>query len=158
MVTATPPAGHRAGRLLCLGLLALAGGCNLTGREREPAYRTEIEALNRRLEEELRSGNLLGVADVYADDAVLLNARGERTEGRAEIDEYWSSIEHPVDWRLEIRAIRGSDALAYETGTSHLTTRRGGELHTAVVDFLLLWRRAENGEWRIALDAFWPRD
>jgi ketosteroid isomerase-like protein len=76
--------------------------------------------------------------------------------GRTEIDEYWSGIENPIDWRLDIRKIRGSDALAYEFGTSHLVTRREGVVHTSVVDFLVLWRRDAQGAWRIALDAYWP--
>jgi uncharacterized protein (TIGR02246 family) len=105
---------------------------------------------------ELGRGNLLGVADLFADDAVLIDARGERTAGRDEIDRYWTSIEDPVDWRIEIRRIRGSDAVAYEIGRSFLTTRRGGKLETSVSDFLVLWRREGGGAWRIELDVSWP--
>jgi uncharacterized protein (TIGR02246 family) len=138
-------------------LAAFAGACRSPGERKDaPPYVREITALNRRLEQEFESGNLLGVADLYADDGVLIDARGERTAGREEIDAYWSAIESPVDWRLEIAEIRGSEAIAYETGTSHLTTRRDGVLHTSVNDFLVLWRRDPDGAWRIELDAYWP--
>jgi len=138
------------------GLVALLASCTAVGGGDVPGYAREIVARNRHLEQQFRAGNLLGVADVYTDDAVLLDARGERTSGREEIDAYWSAIESPVDWHLAVSTVRGSDALAYETGVSSLTTRRDGVLHTSVNQFLVLWRRDAAGEWRIALDAYWP--
>jgi uncharacterized protein (TIGR02246 family) len=149
--------GHRL-RVAVLVVLGELAGCAGTRERAVPSHVREIEARNRDLERQFREGNLLGVADAYADDAVLIDARGRRTSGREEIDAYWSSIESPVEWRLEIRGVRGSDAIAYEIGTSRLTTRRDAGLHTAVTDFLLLWQREPDGEWRIQLDAYWPRD
>ena len=166
MSTSAPPAKRaalrrlgaalRAARAWPLALLGLFASCGSLGAREVPGYVREITALNRHLEEQFRAGNLLGVADVYADDGVLLDARGERTAGREEIDAYWSAIESPVDWRLDIKKIRGSDAIAYEIGTSYLTTRREGALHDSVVHFLLIWRRTREGDWRIELDAYWP--
>ncbi|NOT29456.1 MAG: nuclear transport factor 2 family protein [Planctomycetes bacterium] len=153
----TPQAVALVGVRACslAAVVALLSACHTPGKQ-DRLYVLEIEARNRHLEEQFRTGNLLGVADVYADDGVLLDARGERTAGREELDAYWSAIESPVDWRLDIETIRGSDALAYEVGTSHLSTRREGEVTTAVNHFLVLWRREPGGEWRITLDAYWP--
>lgn len=142
--------------LAALVLAVTLASCRANGPREEPAFVREITAVNRRMEDLFRAADLLGVADIYADDAQLLDHRGNITTGRSEIDEYWSSIENPVEWRLEIRKIRGSPALAYEFGTAHLVTHRDGELHTSVVDFLMLWRRDAGGAWRIALDAYWP--
>ena len=139
---------------LFLGL----GACKSSGPSGRPRYFLEIEARNRHLESAFRSGNLLGVADVYADDAVLIDARGKRTSGRAEIDEYWSALEDPLDWELELRTLRGSEAVAYETGVSRLTTRQDGVARTVECEFVLLWRREPDGEWRITLDAHWPKE
>lgn len=150
--------GARTRRIALLTGLALLASCTSTPGRQAPAFEREIEALNRHLEQQFRAGNLLGVADVFADDAVLVDRRGVRTAGREEIDAFWSAIESPVDWRLGIRAIRGSDSSAYELATSRVTTRRDGELVTAVSDVLILWRREPDGAWRIALDAFWPRE
>lgn len=139
-----------------LVLLVGLAGCRAARTRDKAPFVLEIEARNRHLEQQFRAGNLLGVADVYADDAVLLNARGERIEGREGIDGYWSAIENPVDWSLEIRTIRGSEAVAYELGVSRLTKRRDGQLITSETSFLVLWRREPDGAWRIALDAYWP--
>jgi ketosteroid isomerase-like protein len=45
--------------------------------------------------------------------------------------------------------------MAFERGTSILSARYGGELRTSTVEFAFLWRREEDGAWRIQLDAFW---
>jgi ketosteroid isomerase-like protein len=97
------------------------------------------------------------VADLFADGAELFDAHGERIAGREELDAYWSAIESPVDWRLSIRLARGSEGLAYEIGTSRMTTRESGELVTRVTEFLMLWRRGPDGAWRIAMDSSWPK-
>jgi uncharacterized protein (TIGR02246 family) len=152
------PARAKRGRAwLFASVLLLLASCRSSPERQAPTFEAEIEAQNRHLEEQFRAGNLLGVADVFADDGVLIDGRGVRTAGREEIDAFWSAIESPVDWRIEIRAIRGSDALAYELATSRLTTRRDGTVATTVSDVLILWRREPDGAWRIALDAFWPR-
>lgn len=149
-------AKHRAGRLgpalALLGCIAACGAVRAGGRT---PYFLAIEAQNRHLEEQFQNGNLLGVADLFTDDAVLIDERGERVAGRKEIDAYWSAIESPVEWRLELRSIHGSEAVAYQTGTSHLTSRRDGELVNTVTEFLWLWRHEPEG-WRIELDFSWP--
>jgi uncharacterized protein (TIGR02246 family) len=145
-----------AGARAALALVLALAGCKAQEPRTVASHVGEIEARSRQLEEAFRAGNLLGVADAYADDAVLLGARGERTAGRDEIDAFWSAVESPVAWRLEIRRIHGSEALAYALGTSRLTTQKDGALVTTVSDFLWLWRREPDG-WRIALDVSWPR-
>jgi len=136
-------------------MLGLVGACRSAPAGARTPFFVAIEAANRHLEEQFRSGNLLGIADLYTEDAVRIDGQGQRAEGRQEIDAHWSSIESPVAWRLEIRSIHGTDAVAYETGTSHLTSRRDGELVTSTTPFLWLWRRTGEG-WRIELDFVWP--
>src|SRR5262245_20102086 len=159
METSRAPAKPRRARAalgVVLALLAAAPACASLRLPPVPTLKGEIEGLNRRLEELFRAGDLLGVADLYADDAVLIDERGRRTTGREDIDAAWSAIESPIEWSLELRRLHGSDALAYENGTSLLTTRQNGERVTAASHYLFLWRRDANGEWRIQLDARWP--
>jgi len=117
----------------------------------------EIVEANRLLEERFASGDLLGVADFYADDALLFAPGGQRVQGREEIDAYWSNIVGPVSWELDIRTLEGSQDLVFERGTSRLTAQYEGGLQTSTVEFAFLWRRQPDGSWKIALDAFWTR-
>jgi uncharacterized protein (TIGR02246 family) len=123
----------------------------------EPEFHGTIRELNRELERRFRDGDLLGVADLYADDALMLGPDGRRVEGREAIDAYWARISEPRDWRLDVREIGGSSAAAYELGRSTLTIAPGGEPRTAVVDFLVLWR-PEGDSYRIVLDMYWTPD
>lgn len=151
----------RAGLARCAGLvlaaLALLGACRGPKAQEKSALRLAIEAENQRLVDRFRAGDLLGVADTYADEAEIYDASGTRTAGREEIDAWWSAIESPVAWRLETRSILGNEALVYERGTSRMTTRQADALVTTVTDFLFLWRRDAGGTWRLLLDAQWPQ-
>jgi ketosteroid isomerase-like protein len=145
--------------LASLAAAGMLGGCRapVASAASEPPFHAAIRALNAELERRFRAGDLLGVADLYADDAVLIGPDGERVEGREAIDAYWSRITGPQDWRLEIREIGGTSSNPYELGRSSLTVAPGGEPRTSVVDFLVLWKPAGDS-YRIALDLFWPPD
>jgi len=138
--------------ILLLPLLLL-GACATGPRTTETSapFAPQIEALSRELEERFRTGNLLGIADLYADDAILISSTA-RIEGREAIDAYWSQITAPVDWRLEIFEIGGSEELAYQLGRSQQVRRRDNAEHTSVVDFLLIWKKDAHGDWKIAVD------
>lgn len=140
---------------LLLAALPLLPACLSSRNAPKASFAPEIEALNRELERRFRDGDLLGVADIYADNALMIPRGGERSQGREAIDAYWSAIADPIDWRLEIFEIGGSDELAYERGRSHMVRRREGVEHTSVVDFMLLWERHGEAGWKIAVDAYW---
>ncbi|MBT8484748.1 MAG: DUF4440 domain-containing protein [Phycisphaerales bacterium] len=143
--------------LMMLTVLAGGVGCQ-SGPALEPVagtLRTEVERLNRSMEESLRAGDLLGVAGHYADDAILIGPSGNRVTGRTEIDAYWMRFSDPVDWSLSVGTLEGEADLLCQRGTSRLTYRRGDAVRTSVVEFLLIWRREEDGRLRIAVDAYW---
>jgi len=144
----------RLGPAARLGLLLLAapllGACKGTS-----ASVKRIVEYTSLLEERFRSGDMLGVADFYAEDAVLFAPGGQRYRGRKQIDAYWSNITEPVDWELEIRSIEGNEDIILERGTSKLQARYAGELRTSVVEFAFLWRKDPKTGWQIWLDAFW---
>lgn len=148
--TKPPPLTRLAG--LALALVA----CHTPARTPRAPWMDAIEARTRELETLFAAGNLLGVADLYADDAEIVDAEGHRTRGRAELDAYWSGMENPLAWRLETHALRGSEAIAYQLGRSQLSLTSEGVVHTFVSDFLIVWRRAPGGAWQIELDAYWP--
>jgi len=148
-------AGRRA-RAALLALLGLLSACRGPRTVAHSELWIAITGENQRLVDLFRAGDLLGVADLYAEEAVIQAPDGTRKAGREEIDEHWTAIESPVAWRLEADTIAGSEALAYETGTARMTTRQGEALVTVVTHFLIVWRQDAAGIWRILLDAHWP--
>lgn len=138
------------------GLLGLLGGC-ATGPRTSAAdgeIADEIEAMNRLLEERFRARDLLGLANLYADDALVIRP-DSRLEGREAIDAYLASLPEPVDLRLKIFEIGGSDPLAYQLGRSYRVSRKDAVEHTTVLDTLYLWAKDEKGAWKITVDAAW---
>jgi ketosteroid isomerase-like protein len=135
-------------------LLVACAACRSSGAAPTPPWRDEIEALNGEIAQLFRSGNLLGIADLYAADAAIVDQDDRRTSGREEIDAYWAAIESPVSLRLAARSIRGSPALAYEVGTRTLVVEEAGGIVIEEAEFLLLWRREPEG-WRIVFDCHW---
>src|SRR5262245_44139231 len=69
------PAKHGA-LAAVLALLGAAPACTSLRLPPAPTLSSEIESRNRRLEELFRAGDLLGVADLYADDGVLIDESG----------------------------------------------------------------------------------
>jgi uncharacterized protein (TIGR02246 family) len=115
----------------------------------------EIRAVNDSMEAAFNRGDMKAVARFYADDARLAGQGGPVTEGRDAIDQYWAGIKNPKRWRLEVLAVGGSPALAYQQGRSHLTTASPeGAERTSTVDFVVIWRRQPNGSLRMLMDLY----
>ena len=111
---------------------------------RESALQEEIVARERRELDALKAGDAAAFADLLADDAVFVDARG--TAGKAEV------VSHVADIRLRDYAMSGlrfvllspdSGLIAYQltqSGTSH------GRDFTAQVYASALWVRRQ-GRW-----------
>ncbi len=152
--------------LALVSLSSVMCGCASNPHAREtiasPELRAEIEAANRELERRYNTGDLLGVAAMYTDDAVMLGPGrpGEfgiqRTAGRDAIDAYWTGPAERISWDLEVFEVWGARNVAHQLGRSTLTTRRDGEIRASVVDFAVFWRKGPDGQWRIEADCYWP--
>ena len=139
--------------------VVLLAGCahapsSATIRNTTTALRAEVESINRQMEEAYNRGDMLGVAQYYADDAVLKGPRGYEVRGRSAIDAFWRGIQNPKSWRLEAFDIGGSANEAYQYGRSTLVQSGSPTDRTSVTNFVVIWKRGADGKLRIALDFF----
>lgn len=116
--------------------------------------RREIEETNRRMVETLKKGDLLGVAAFYADDATMYYSRGQKIHGRKAIDAYWTGIKGAKDWVLEVLEIGGDKETVYQIGKSTFTSVADGKESVYACDFVLIWKRQKNGQYKIHVDIF----
>jgi ketosteroid isomerase-like protein len=139
------------GLLACLPVLARAQASTTAD---PAALRREVEALNREMEAAFNRGDLKAVAAFYADNAVVRTSRDVVAQGRAAVDEYFTGIQHPKRWKLDVYGVsapEGSD-LVFETGLSTLVA--GSPEHVSPFEFALVWKRQSNGKLRIVLDYY----
>jgi ketosteroid isomerase-like protein len=118
------------------------------------ALRREVEALNREMEAAFNRGDLKAVAAFYADNAVVRTSRQVAAQGRAAIDRYFTGIQNPKRWKLDVYGVsapEGSD-LVFQTGLSTLVS--GSPEHISPFEFALVWKRQSNGKLRIVLDYY----
>lgn len=116
--------------------------------------RREIEETNRRMVETLKKGDLLGVAAFYADDATMFYSRGKKIHGRKAIDGYWTGIKGAKDWALEVQEVGGDKETVYQIGKSTFTSVADGKESVYACDFVLIWKRQKNGQYKIHVDIF----
>ncbi|MCA6073669.1 YybH family protein [Fulvivirga sedimenti] len=142
----------------------------------------EIAEMNRQMEKLFRNGMMRELAALYLDEGVLLSPGGATITGRAQIDQYWTRIESPVDWKLDVIFVTADEQqiyshefwtsletkppdwresvadsltsdLVFQLGHSTLTTIWEGSERTSEVDFLLVWKKTSAG-YRILADSY----
>jgi len=147
-------------RLLPCLLLALAACSSVPIGDRAAAE--AIRMRNAHLEDCFRSGDLSALSAVYAVDAVLLSG-DERHAGPGAVRAYWDDFATHMDafvpgerdWQLSVHSIEARAKIAHQRGRSTLVYHQEGKERQSVVEFVLVWKLVD-GEWRIAVDAWWP--
>jgi ketosteroid isomerase-like protein len=121
---------------------------------KNPDLWREIKAVNDSMTAAFNKGDLLAVARFYTDDGIVDGPRGDRVQGRAALDKYWTGIRNPKSWKLEVLGVGGHPDFPYQIGRSTLVTSSPNGDQTSVVEFLALWRREADGRLRLAVDYY----
>ena len=110
----------------------------------------------RAMTDALQRGDGLGVAQVYADDALLTDLRGFRVQGRAALDAHWASLPVCLSWQLDVLEVGGDPSLPYQQLRSTLILERNGRAIPDVGTCFVVWKRQANGDYRIYVDIYQP--
>lgn len=114
-----------------------------------------IEATNARLAAALTSGDFAAAASLYTADGMLLPPDSAPVRGRAAIEGFWRAAVAALGLtaaRLETvdLDVSGDGATVTEAGMAAL--RVAGGTQTALVNYLVVWRRGADGVWRLHRD------
>ena len=100
------------------------------------------------------SAKLAKIAEFYAEDA-RVDGFDVQLSGLDDIRKYWRNLKgRGVDWIWEIDAYGGNDLFVIQTGLSHLTLAYGADHITYSSAFSVVWRRQDNGEYKIYSDFY----
>lgn len=104
-----------------------------------------IEAVNRT--------DLDAYADVVCDDVVWIPPGQQAVQGRAAFRDWLAPFFEAYAYTFDVddAEVRMAGAWAVETGVfrSRMTSRATGETLEHTGSFLILWRREDDGRWRI---------
>jgi uncharacterized protein (TIGR02246 family) len=104
----------------------------------------------------LPQGDGLGVASVYADDALLTDLQDFRVQGRDAIDAHWMSLSPCLSWQLDVLETRGDPAMPFQWLRSTLILEHNGEEFHDVGTCFVIWKRQDSGDYRIYVDIYRP--
>jgi uncharacterized protein (TIGR02246 family) len=112
----------------------------------------QIQVLNDRFSEAFNRGDSAAVANMYADDAVVLPAGSPLLRGREAIQSYWKKgAEQLEGMRLTTVDVEPlGDRAAREIGTFVLKTKAQPP-QELVGKYVVVWRK-EGNDWKLATD------
>lgn len=142
--------------LLVSAALAASGCAHLSSRNAgaDAEVRAAVAAANAEFARALVAGDAPGMAAVFAEDGLVIPAmKPGFVSGRAEIEAYDArrvrSLRY-LEATITTVQLEVSGDLAWEAGTNRLVVQQGeGAPMTVTGRYLAVWRRGEDGRWRI---------
>jgi ketosteroid isomerase-like protein len=104
----------------------------------------------------LQRGDGLSVARRYADDALLTDLHTFHVQGRAALDAHWMSLLPCVAWQLAVLEVGGDPSMPYQRLHSTLVLAHDGKEIHDVGTCLVIWKRQDDGDYRIYIDIYRP--
>ena len=136
-----------------ISLLATAAAGQTAGTDDATAA---IEERNTAFEQAVNSGDSAALADLYTEDAIILPPDAAQAQGRDAIAGFWGGAKEQglKDLDLTTVELEAMDDTAVETGTFTATApaaEGGGEAEISG-KYLVVWKRGDDGTWRLHRD------
>jgi ketosteroid isomerase-like protein len=113
-----------------------------------------VERLNREMDACLMRGDLQGYAAFYSDEATIIGFDKRKIQGREAIDRFCLAMTGVTEARAVVLDVGSSGDLIYQVATSFARWERNGEEGSYFCDCMYVWRKEEDGTYRIFLDAY----
>jgi uncharacterized protein (TIGR02246 family) len=114
----------------------------------------KVQELNKQMEDAFRSGDMVKVADFYADDATLIAPGGNKIQGRKAIFEYLTAMKDAKDFHLDVTDVNGSGKVLYQVGTLTFTAEKNGTKESHSADQVKVWKRGTDWDYKISVESF----
>ena len=138
--------------------LLLVLNCFVAGLLAQPSnaernkIKSDIEKLNKEMEKVFNANDMAATAAFYTDDAEISGSNYVVT-GRKNLDNYWLALrDKGRGWKLTVIEIGGTDDYIYQLGNSDLTYIANGKERKSVTNFVLIWKKQQDGSYKIFRD------
>lgn len=105
----------------------------------------------------IQSKDAAGIAQLYAEDGVVMPPNGPIGKGRGAIQQTWASMMGAPGFSLSFApeqiVISSSGDMALDRGTYRLTIAPSGKAQNDTGKYVVVWRKVD-GEWKAAADIF----
>jgi uncharacterized protein (TIGR02246 family) len=143
--------------LLIAGLVLVVFGCAPAPAPEEqastPADPAPIDAVRDKYAAIYNSGDVAGLADLYTDDAVVMNNHEPAASGKQAILQQAQATVDQFDFNISITPVDTQivNDLAYEHGTAtvSLTPKAGGDAMQQTGSYVVILKRGADGAWRL---------
>ena len=139
-------------------LLGLASGHGMAQQKSDQqGAEQQIRKLDRQWVEAVKNKDAGAIADLYAEDGVLMPPNAQLAQGRDAIRDAWEGMLQLPNFSLQFEPTRIETAeagdMAYEIGTYNLSFKPApGEVEDAG-KYVVVWTK-EEGDWKAAADIF----
>jgi uncharacterized protein (TIGR02246 family) len=114
----------------------------------------KIQELNKKMEEAFRSGDMVKVAEFYADDATVIIPGGRKIQGKKAIYDYLTTIKDATDFQIDVTDVNGSGKILYQLGSISFTANNNGLSEKHSSDQMKIWKRGTDWDYKISADIF----
>ncbi|HNR20012.1 MAG TPA: nuclear transport factor 2 family protein [Bacteroidia bacterium] len=118
-----------------------------------PETKTEVLAVNKKMETAFIQNDLLKIGEFYNDDATLVLQDGTELKGRKQLSEYFMRLQNRKDLKIEATEIGGSGKFVYQMGKMTITTLANGESKSTTSRFVMMLQRGNDYDFRITATA-----
>jgi ketosteroid isomerase-like protein len=147
---------RNAVRLIAVAVLC---ACRPANRTDSAAVRNVIDSLNTRFEAWYDAGQADSIASVFAQDAMQMPPNMAPIVGRDSVRAFWTNALTTGKWDFDLEAedVVAADSLAVERGSYTLKVVAGPKAEYPSFEdrgnYIVLWRRESDGNWRVVWDA-----
>ncbi len=112
----------------------------------------QIMLLNQQMEDAFNNNDMNKVANFYSNDGEIVYDN-YTVRGRTNLDKYWLDLKDKGrGWKLTVVEIGGQGEFVYQLGKSDLKYISQGKETTSITNFVLIWRKQADGEYKIFRD------
>ncbi len=125
------------------------------GTIEKPELMRIVMKLDKQFSDGVKASDSASLVNIYSDSAQYVQPKRPILTGKREIGQDWADFlrlkEHPVDLVLNIKDVRGTSEVIYETGNGYTLLRDSTKWK---FNYVNVWRLQEDKTYKLEIDVY----